>query len=83
MSLYVQLNTTNDVNCSDTEKIVNNVISLYSDCAVVQTANTYLAQTTLDLYRILISIDSGDINEYAVDDHNVDYFSDGQWCIMQ
>ena len=84
--LYLQLNTTTyEKNCSYTEEVVNNIISLYRECTAVQTANTYLAQTTLDLYHTLVNIDSGDINKDMEDngDDKLDYYSDGQWCIMQ
>ena len=80
------------MNCSDTEEIVNNMMSLYNDCAAVQTANIYLAQTTLDLYGILTNIlnfsntsdvdgtEDGDGMEGELD---FTIYSDEQWCILQ
>lgn len=41
------------MDCNTTEAIVNNMISMYSHCAAIQTANIYLSQTTFDLYRTL------------------------------
>jgi len=67
------------MNCSDTEEVINNVISLYKDCTVVQTANKHLAQITLDFYHTLIS---ADINK-GMEDDQLDYYGDGVWCIIQ
>ena len=47
----------------------------------MQLANTYLAQTTLNLYRVLISIDGVGAKD-EVD--RADYYNgDGEWCIIQ
>jgi len=81
----MQLNiTTYEKNCSDTEEIINNIISLYRECTAVQTANIHLAQATLDLYHTLVNTDSGDINKDMEDNGDkLDYYSEGQWCITQ
>lgn len=75
------------MNCSDTQKIVNNMMSLYTDCASVQTANLYLAQTTLDLNGILINIlklykSKSEGSEDDVDEVDITAFSNTQWCIL-
>ena len=85
-AFYVQLNaTTKDANCSDTEEIANNIILVYSDCAAVQTANIYLAQTALDLYRILTNILEFHYtgNDGIENEMDLTVYNDMQWCILQ
>ena len=79
--------TSNDVNCSDTEEIVTNMISMYDNCSAIQIVNTYLAQTTIDLYRILASVleannqmDNRELEE--VNESNITTDNDKQWCII-
>jgi len=75
------------MNCSNTEEIVSNMILVHNNCAAIQTVNTYLAQTTIDLYRILTNalqannqMDNG--LEQFYDELNISTDADKQWCIL-
>ena len=54
MSFTTQLNISSDhTNCSATEVLVNHMITLYSNCAALQTSHTFLAQTSLSFFTML------------------------------
>ena len=54
MSFTTQLNISSDhTNCSATEVLVDHMITLYSNCATIQTPHTFLAQTSLSFFTML------------------------------
>ena len=73
------------MNCSYTEEIASNMISIYDNCASIQTANTHLAQTTIDLYHVLTNANNEMDNglDKASDESNLTTDTDKQWCILQ
>ena len=54
MLFTTQLNISSDhTNCSATEVLVNHVITLYANCAALQTSNIFLVQTSQSLHHML------------------------------
>ena len=83
-AIVLQINrTTSDENCTNTEEIVSNMILMYDNCTAVQAINTYLVQTTTDLYRILTNVlDANNQVENNNNMLNIPTDNDKQWCII-
>ncbi|XP_065906060.1 uncharacterized protein [Dysidea avara] len=82
----------NDTNCSTTEAIVDQTISIYTNCATVQTSNLFLAQTALDLFHNLnytineLQIQTNESGTADDDDSSVTFpaaNNSKEWCIIQ
>ena len=75
-----------EVDCNSTKIIANKKISLYAEhCPSINTANFFLSQTSLDLYRILNATyhDSSKKNETQVSMSVTSYEDTEKWCILQ
>ena len=78
-SPLTQLNiSSSNTNCSATEVLVDHMITLYANCAALQTSNTFLAQTSLSLHHILSKTkpNLNDNREVKTPDSNK------KWCIV-
>ena len=76
---FTQLNiSTDNTDCSATELLVDHMISLYANCAAVQTSNTFLAQTAQSLFAIVSKAKRDpDINSQVKTPDN-----NKKWCII-